>query len=49
MRPTNPESSRGDRAVVIAAILAIVLVGLLGAAPEEPSPSATRTAQSAPR
>ncbi len=41
--------SLGDRAVVIAGIFAIVLVGLFGAEPiQAPSP-ATRTAQSAPR
>ncbi len=44
-----PQSSLGDRAVVIAGILALVLVGLFGAEPEpQPQPLA-RTVQSAQR
>jgi len=45
----EPQSSLGDRAVVIAGILAIVLVGLFGAEPDRPPEPATRTAQSAHR
>ena len=43
------QSSLGDRAVVIAGILAILLVGLFGAEPEQQQTLATRTVQSAPR
>ncbi|HLB17249.1 MAG TPA: hypothetical protein VJM14_20175 [Burkholderiales bacterium] len=45
----EPQSSLGDRAVVIAGILAILLVGSFGAEPEQPPTLATRTAQSAQR
>ncbi len=44
----DPQSSLGDRAVVIAGVLAIVVVALFGAAPEQPNP-ATRVVQSAHR
>lgn len=45
----NPHSSLGDRAVVIAAIVAILLVGLFGAEPERRPALGTRTIQSAQR
>lgn len=48
-RQTNRQYSLGDRAVAIAAILAVVLVGLFGAEPDRQPQPATRTAQSAPR
>jgi hypothetical protein len=45
----EPKSSLGDRAVVIAAILAIVIVGLFGAEPERSPGLLARSTQSAPR
>jgi hypothetical protein len=48
-RPKRQTCSLGDRAVVIAGILAVVVVGLFGATPEEPQQPLTRSAQSAHR
>jgi len=45
----EPQSSLGDRAVLIAGVLAILLVGLFGAEPEQPPTLATGTVQSAQR
>jgi hypothetical protein len=45
----EPQSSLGDRAVVIAGVLAILLVELFGAAPDQPPAAAARAVQSAQR
>lgn len=45
----EPQSSLGDRAVVIAGVLAILLVGLFGAEPDQLPTLAARTVQSAQR
>jgi hypothetical protein len=45
----EPQSSLGDRAVVIAGVLAILLVGLFGAEPDQQPAPLTRTVQSAQR
>jgi len=45
----EPQSSLGDRAVVIAGVLAILLVGLFGAEPDQQPQPLTRTVQSAQR
>jgi len=45
----EPQSSLGDRAVVIAGVLAILLVGLFGAEPDQQPTPAARTVQSAHR
>jgi hypothetical protein len=47
--PTEPKPSLGDRAVVIAGILAIVIVGLFGAEPEPAPGPIARSEQSAHR
>jgi hypothetical protein len=42
----EPQSTLGDRAVVAAAVLAILLVGLFGAEPEPPArPEAVQVAK----
>ena len=45
----EPQSSLGDRAVMIAGLLAILLVGLFGAEPDQQPEPLTRTVQSAQR
>ena len=45
----EPQPSLGDQAVLIAGVLAIVLVGLFGAEPEEVAKEPARTVQVAKR
>jgi hypothetical protein len=48
-RPKRKRCSLGDRAVVVAGILAVVVVTLFGATPDERPQPRPRTAQSAHR
>ena len=45
----EPQSSLGDRAVLLAGVLAIVLVGLFGAQPQEAADRTVQTAQATKR